>query len=1316
MATSISKSTVERTQLFQVRPKKAFLADHGVLPVINPDQAMSNAFTEAPLPGKDEMKREDSLKWSQSYVKVDKQHLTLPRQKPRREIRFNRDIDETRDDYILSEVEKENIRILETILRRSDSIDYMSRQARNYFKTQIEATPQLGTNSAFIVPLTPMEIQVLKSQIDRYDATLLTDTASIIKILRTPELVRYVLQRSKMVNLTPEKKRWYDLLKKVATDIAIKNRLFQIDWTMTPEQYDAVQASQPQASGMSASGGFPSGSVGGAPTGAPTGGMGGGVPSSSSGAGFSPGASGGMGGMGGSPGMSGAGGLPPGYQPSSSGGMGGAGESGSNVPPGFYNRPDDADQNPHPGQQQPTLSPSGGVLPNSTRPNYDPETRPSYNPEQNPPPSTIVPNSTKPDTAGSNVPGSFEDMLANGVGIEGFLCNNSVAIGPITVSRSDVSIKSISPPSLNVGPILVNGLGTSPFYFCKQSDIGNRRIIGWNEGSGTYSSNTLPVGGSVPLESTQDVNVVYQSRKYGSRLSPFVPSSSPDTKAVDTATSLQPGRGRTPTTSGSGGSGDVAGGAGGVAGAGAGAGGVAGAGAGVAGVAGAGAGVAGVAGAIGAGMAGSQTTSPTTGTPTSTPTGTPTSGADPRTSIKATIIQIIKSSPDSNTATQKVYEFLDQKGTIPDSAHQILLQELAEIKPSGQGRRLLSDVGDMSQTWIIIRKVLLETKVLTASEVIEIRQAMDDLKIAKNETPPNPAGGMQNTTPTTNFTDDFFTEGDTFGDSVYDFSYAIFTSMLHYAGEGVSEGGMGLARANQGQWTTTADYITFIRAVMYIPNSWTFHWIGAIVQSFGNNLANFIKLANTIGAYFSIVKINNGSGFDWAKVALGNLMALFFYEALGKGGNNLIRILYYNYIKRNINVDWGTVFPAWYMVLIWCFFGGIGGDPKLTTTEIATRASRVGVFGVNKWFNLLYNSFEFVNEQYTVGITPENLANSIVAQLRGNAVFQIIEWMSKDFDRLQIQPDQNVVQAVGATIPQAVVQQQDPLVGFNDVADNRPARVVQPVEQGGVVADNKPARVVQPVEQGGVVADNKPKPGSQDTGTEAGPSNSVSDAIMEASEGNRAPGYQSVNERVGAAADLILVSNNPYITLNLRSRLFINTWGISLSSTTAVGTIFMYYNRIRDIANNLTVPESRRDPTSSGFIEFMGTGETPTLILIIRAVYNMFKVSMADDLARLGVLDTGDIMIRQYGNQQFTQQNQLEYSQKYGKFFYFCLSQLMARGIVENGALKQNRDPGAISVRKTAMALAMMLRFFDSLGAMGQYYNPRIAFDVLTKL
>jgi hypothetical protein len=931
-------------------------------------------------------------------------------------------------------------------------------------------------------------------------------------------------------------------------------------------------------------------------------------------------------------------------------------------------------------------------------------------------------------------------MLANGVGIEGYLCNDSVAIGSLTVSRPDIRIKSISPPVYNVGAMLVSGVGSgsSPFYFCKQSDIGNRRIIGWNEAIAMNQVGAFPIAGAVPLRYMQDVNIVYNSQLYGARLTPFVPRASP-TSGIDTAGSLMPSRGRTPTT----GTGTGEAGAAATAGAAADAAAAAGASSAAAATAGAAAAAAAAAGAIGAGIAGAAsaagaaTRSPTTGAPTTgspttgSPTGAPT--ADPRTSIKATIIQIIKSSPDSDTATQKVYEFLDQKGIIPDSAHQILLQELAEAQPSG-GRRLLSDVGDMSQTWIIIRKVLLETKVLTEAEVIEIRQAMDDLKIAKKETPPNPASGSQNTTPTTNMTDDFFTEGDTFGDSVYDFSYAIFTSLLHYAGEP-------LVGANQGNWNETGDYITFIRALMYVPNSWTFHWIGAIVQSVGNNLANFIKFSNTVGAFFSIVKMGNGSVYDWSKVALGNLMALFFWEALGKGGNNLLRILYYAFVRRNINVDWGTVLPAWYMVLIWCFFGGLGGDPKLTTTEIATRATSVGVIGINKWFNLLYNSFIFVNEQNPGNLNPQVLAYTIIDQLRGNAVFQIVDWMSKDFDRLQIQPDQNVVQAVEQAIPEAVVQQQDPLVGYNDgttqtdigtqsgqtqtdrtrTGNQESQTTSASTQRTNSGAQGSTGRAVQPTEQGGSVADNRPKPGSQDTGSQAGqqeapPSTTVSDATMTASQGRQAPGYQMVTERyVTPDSPGRLLSNNPYMFLNQRSLSFVNTWGISGRSGD-IATIFTYTMRVVQIYNNLGAPPSRRDPTASGFIEFMGTGETPTLILIIRSVYAMFKVSMADDLARLGVLDVGDIMIRQYGNQQFTQEDQLEYARKYGKFFYFCLSQLMARGIVQNDALLQNQDPGAISVRKTARFLSMMLEFFNSLGAMGQYYNTRIAYDVLSRM
>ena len=1449
MATSISKSTVERTQLFQVRPKRAFIADHGILPVINPDQAMSNAFTEAPLPGKDEMKREDSLKWSQSYVKVDKPHLTaLPKQKPRREIIFKRDIDETRDDYILDEVQKENIRIIDSILRRYDSIDYMSRQARNYFKAQTDLP--LTSTSSFVAPLTPLEIQVLKSQIDRYDATLLTDTASIIKILRTPELIRYVLARSKMTNLTPEKTKWFDLLKKVATDIATKNRLFQIDWTMTPEQFDTSSASQPQ-SGMSASGGFPSGSVGGAPTGGMSGSPG--LPwtgSTPSGAGFAPGASGGMGGMGGmggiggmggmggSSGMSGSPGFPPGYTPSTAGGMSGSpgfppGYTPSNVPPGFNTRADDADQNPHPGQQQPTLSPSGGVLPNSTRPNYDPETRPNYDPEQNPPPSTIVPNSTKPDTAGSNVPttspptsnvpttspptsnvptGSFEEVLSRGIGISGFFINDRIAIQ--VVVAKPMSITSIAPLATNVGAMYVNSLGAKPFYFVKQSDVGNRKIVSWNEGAMSINSATanVPPPDFTALKAVMDVKVIWTTELYSTTLIPYIPER--DNKAVDTATSLQPGRGRTPTTSGSG-SGDVAGGmASGVAGAGTGAG-VAG----VSGVAGVGSGVAGIATGIGAGMAGSgsQTTPPTTSPTTSSTT-----------SIKDAILQLVNSSTEPNTAIQKIYQFLDKPGVIPDAVHQQIVQAFLANQTTETGRRLLSDPGDMDQTWILlrktminnriitlsdaveisraidrlrianrmppenfdgsnypsitdntgvlsypplkakllqiiktttkrddailsvysylnnpgvipdsahqqllqeissssdpnkplvddqtllwitIRKVLLQTKVLTNAEVLELKQAMDD-KIDDVTTPANPNPSSGTITDTNAIT--FFNANDTFGDDSYDFLYAMFQTFMHVP--------------NTANIVKASTFLTYIKSVAYIPNGWTFHFIGTIVNAYVQNFANIMMFTNTAGAYFNMLANgkSNQDMFDFGSTLGKNILSLYLYEAFGTGVNTLLRMMY-KYGDAGTNTEnWNRTFPAWIMLLLNLFFGGYGNTPKFTTSEKIQRFNQLGTLNTQKWVNLLMNSYLFVSQR-AGNNQPVALFNSVMDEIGENSLFEIANWMAKDWDLDAVPPIPNVEQVAEENVPVDVLQNDAPRIGWNDVAggqaDNGAERVgggdVQPVEQGGVVADNRPARVVQPVEQGGVVADNKPKPGSQDTGTETVPSNSVSDAIMEASEGNRAPGYQSVNERVGAASDLILVSNNPYITLNLRSRLFINTWGISLSSTTAVGTIFMYYNRIRDIANNLTVPESRQDPTSSGFIEFMGTGETPTLILIIRAVYNMFKVSMADDLARLGVLDTGDIMIRQYGNQQFTQQNQLEYSQKYGKFFYFCLTQLIARGIVENGALKQNRDPGAISVRKTAMALAMMLRFFDSIGAMGQYYNPRIGFDVLTKL
>lgn len=146
---------------------------------------------------------------------------------------------------------------------------------------------------------------------------------------------------------------------------------------------------------------------------------------------------------------------------------------------------------------------------------------------------------TAPATAAPLVPVSsgiavLDTLLSSGTGIFGYFLNDGYAVGPVVLySKGATAPVSVGNLSTNVGPVYVNGLGRSPFYFASHSEIGNRQITPWNMPASLLraaSQTTIPVAGSVPITAPLDVNLTYGTEKYTTTLTP-ADSPAPRTQA-----------------------------------------------------------------------------------------------------------------------------------------------------------------------------------------------------------------------------------------------------------------------------------------------------------------------------------------------------------------------------------------------------------------------------------------------------------------------------------------------------------------------------------------------------------------------------------------------------------------------------------------------------------------------------------------------------------------------------------------------------------------------------------------------------------------
>ena len=162
---------------------------------------------------------------------------------------------------------------------------------------------------------------------------------------------------------------------------------------------------------------------------------------------------------------------------------------------------------------------------------YSPSIAPTGKPAGQQPaqiPSVQPPTIQPPGQAGADV--YANDVLNSGLGVRGFFLRDGVAIGPVIVYKLGGAVptgESIVGLTSNMGPMFVRGQGAVPYYFASLSDIGARRLIGWNESSSTLSGSTSPVPGSVPLTSAIEVGVLFQNRPFTSTLSPYSPGQAP---------------------------------------------------------------------------------------------------------------------------------------------------------------------------------------------------------------------------------------------------------------------------------------------------------------------------------------------------------------------------------------------------------------------------------------------------------------------------------------------------------------------------------------------------------------------------------------------------------------------------------------------------------------------------------------------------------------------------------------------------------------------------------------------------------------------
>ena len=186
-----------------------------------------------------------------------------------------------------------------------------------------------------------------------------------------------------------------------------------------------------------------------------------------------------------------------------------------------------------------------------------------------------------------------------------------------------------------------------------------------------------------------------------------------------------------------------------------------------------------------------------------------------------------------------------------------------------------------------------------------------------------------------------------------------------------------------------------------------------------------------------------------------------------------------------------------------------------------------------------------------------------------------------------------------------------------------------------------------------------------------------------------------------------------------------NSYGIAVLNSgdpgVQVAVVYDYFRRVLDIYRNTAKKENIRrpsyDPTSVGFVEFMSQGDTPTLVIILRALYTMFKDGMGYHMLFAISVDSdnvGDLFTKQY-EQQFTQSDVETLAEKYVKFMYFALSGLDAHGLLQNKYLLQDSDPGAEAVIKIAKMMAMLIQILTEgwTSTMGQYINTKLVDDVI---
>ena len=970
MATSsIVRNTIERQQTFNVKPRKAFLANEGIKPVIDPDEGMSNAFSESVPETKSEMKREDSLKWSQTYLGVQKTKAILPKNYRRRSISFVRDIDESRDDYIMNEVEKASIKAVFEIVKNAESLSFMNRQAKAYFKTQT-ALLQSGlvdTTTQFTTPVKPLDILVLKSQIERYDATLLTDTQSIINILRTPELVRFVLVRSRMTNLTPEKKQWFELFKKVAERVAIANRLFRVDWTQTPEQYDATP--QPTSGSGSTGYNFPSGMT--------------------AGEGFAMSAGAGFDGRTGSAPMS--------------AGAGFDGRTGSAPPTTgapFFERADDPSRNPHPNQPQPDTT-------------YPPQSTPVFDPYTGAriliPPTGVYRDFSQPDTTYPPQPtpvfdpytgarilipptGVYRDFSQPGAG----LSVPRFQFDPYTGARLPVQPTSQPsgsyPPSSTASqnpppsPVITK---TSTEVFdsntllydpetneaTRQSKINMEDIVNSSQSKSDAirrlyeylkGRNVLPVATLYELE--KEINDTRPSVGSGRRLleedleyifeaiKKVLPKMNyvKDSEMSKLSTMLN-NVGTSPTSPPS---------------------------------------------SSAPSILPRSSSAPSTQTPSSS-----SQSSTERPSLKMQMLDIIKSEQFKDEAIRKIYRLLQTPGIIPIAVHATLERSVKAINKSAESVRYTTE--DLRQIWIKIRQILLETKVFDGEIIAELRSAMDE-KI-QTITQANPLDSIQNKTPSYTI----FEPDDTFIDATYDCVLTMFISLMYIPSN----------------WQDKANYLEFFKQVAYLPNGFTFRIITEIVRTFAGGTSTLFTFTNLVANFLSVISDPANTGirkFDWVGVALGNQLSLFIFGCLGTGANTLLRIFFANLWKGKERFR--VSLETWFLLILWILCGRYKGQNLLTFAQIIQRAGQCGTIDYQRWVNFLINCFVEVDKRVQTSRTNDEVLDSFVNEIGANAVFQIVEWMNKPFD-LQRIPVINQ-EAVESNIPPKTIELEAPKLGF----------------------------------------------------------------------------------------------------------------------------------------------------------------------------------------------------------------------------------------------------------------------------------------------